>query len=316
MNTSDIVKMCFLIIFLLVVMVPTLYGIMRAKRDTKKRYNHMLCNLKDEIQSYKTIIKNDSELIELRKKVNKVFVKNVDLELYKSTLVKKILNNYDSSLIYDINLGINENDYRLAGFKDSNSYQFYSSRKSSLKGNSIIASGRLNDSLEVYISDNAVRGKISDKDYIIANVALFNKRDNARNINFNGPVAILDLNKNVDFNLSVIDNRLKINDDNYVEIDNPSFEQYYDVFTTDKVKTMQLLTPSLTTKILDLLKKYNFYFEIKIIHNKIYLRFYTDEFLCFNLRKIEDQAINLVMNINIINGIKDIFSELLKEIER
>lgn len=58
-----------------------------------------------------------------------------------------------------------------------------------------------------------------------------------------------------------------------LEMDSSEFEQIYDVFSDDKIKTMQILTADVMQLLVDFRIKYSMYPEITIKDNKVYLRF-------------------------------------------
>ena len=60
-----------------------------------------------------------------------------------------------------------------------------------------------------------------------------------------------------------------------VILDNQSFEKYFNVFSKDRMLTMQVLTPQVMDRMFEFIKKNFTNFEIIIKENKIHFKFYT-----------------------------------------
>lgn len=212
---------------------------------------------------------------------------------YKQHVIDVALKDYDSNLVYTSNSGISSEEYRYAHFE---SYDRYHS-EDLIKGNL--------DGLPFVISDVHTEDRREDSDGDTYYVTLFH-----------GPVAILTLEKPTNIQVSIIDNTLHIGTgDTYLEMDNPEFEKYYDVYTDDKVKAMRFLTPSVTNKLLDLRNKYDVHFEVKLLDQLVYFRFHIGELFVPNAKDTRKEAMDIALYFEILNGIKEVMKEINNSIE-
>ena len=118
------------------------------------------------------------------------------------------------------------------------------------------------------------------------------------------------------FDLIISDNTLKIYDRDYIEIDNPEFEKYFDVSTTDRIAAMKILTPAVTSKLLELKNNFGFFFEMRILNNVIIFRFMADNLFEPNPLDIRKEAIGIARYFEIINGIKEVMHEVLEAVKK
>ena len=207
----------------------------------------------------------------------------------KDKFMKAALKEYDSELTYFPTGCIPEPQYKMAKF----------------------------ESYDRYHSEDRINGKINGYDFIMADVHVEDRREDSDGDTyyvtlFNGPVAILTLPEYINLNLSIVNNRIKLfGGGTRVEIDNPEFEEIYDVFSEDQVTTMRVLTPSVTTKILDLYRKYEFHFEVKVLNNQLYFRFHCGNLFEANPNDIDTEAIGVALYFEILDGIKEIMEEII-----
>lgn len=212
---------------------------------------------------------------------------------YKQHVIKLALQDYDKNLVYSPDQGISSEEYRYAHFE---SYDRYHS-EDKITGNL--------DGLPFVISDVHTEDRREDSDGDTYYVTLFN-----------GPVAILTLEKPTNIQVSIIDNSLKLfSGDTYLEMDNPEFEEFYDVYSNDKIKAMRFLTPSVTNKILDLRNKYDVHFEIKLLDQLVYFRFHIGELFVPNSSDTRKEAMDIALYFEILNGIKEVMKEVNNSIE-
>ena len=57
-----------------------------------------------------------------------------------------------------------------------------------------------------------------------------------------------------------------------IKLDSSEFEKFFDVYSSNEIITMQILTADVMELLIDLQKKLNNYFEITIKNNHIYIR--------------------------------------------
>lgn len=215
-------------------------------------------------------------------------------KMFKESVITNALKEYDSNLTYNPTGVFPESTYRMARF----------------------------ESYDRYRSEDEIRGFIDGKEFIMADVHTQREhRDKDGHTSyttvFRGQVALLHLPNTIGFDISVVNNTIKLfSGDTHVEIDNPTFEEHYDVFTSDKIKAMKILTPAVTNKMLDLNNKYGFKFELKIISNQVFFRFYADNLFEPNAADIKAEATGIALYFEILNGIKDMMNELLEAIKK
>ena len=206
---------------------------------------------------------------------------------YKNDIVKKAIESYDPNLRYFPHKGISREKYRFANF----------------------------EIFDRYYSEDLIEGTILNQPFVMSDVRTSNVShdENRRETTiFEGSVAYVNLNKNINCFIYIIDNKLKIfNNDYHMTIDNETFEKKYDVYSDNQVLAMRILTPSVTNSIIDLEKKTGIYTEIKIYHDIVYFRFYTDNMFQPIIFNVGLEAKNLALSIQLLMGIKDIISNIL-----
>lgn len=219
--------------------------------------------------------------------------KNSYSDSYKEKIVQFALKEYDDNLEYYPTGCIPEEQYEIADFENYD--RFY--------------------------SEDRINGTILGHNFIMADVHVEDRREDSDGDTtyvtlFNGPVAIVQLPKSIDFELSIENDSIKLfNRKKIVEIDNPDFEEIYDVYTNDKVKAMVVLTPAVTNRMLDLYNKYGFVFEFKFVKNYMYFRFHSGSLFVPNANSPMDEAVGVARYFEIIDGIKDIMKGVIESTE-
>jgi len=133
------------------------------------------------------------------------------------------------------------------------------------------------EKFDQYYSNHKIVGVTGNNQFEIANIYTKKevKKGELYTPLFTGVVALIKLNKSIDTTIDITPQKIK-KEENFIAIDNLEFEKFFDVYGLDEIKTISFLTPDVTTKILDLKKLVDFEFEIKIINNNLFIRFYTD----------------------------------------
>ena len=213
---------------------------------------------------------------------------------YKLNIMKKAIKEYNPNLEYFPNGSILEPFYRQAHFENYDRYH----------------------------SEDKITGTINNNEFVMADVHVQDKRKDSDGNTyyvtlFRGPVAITTLPEYVNLNLSIVNNKLTTRYDSApkIEIDNLIFEDVYDIFSNDQITAMRILTPAITNKILDLYRKYDFKFEVKIQNNLLFFRFHCGQLFVPNIKDIEDEVINITQYFEILNGIEEMMTEFMKAIE-
>lgn len=88
-------------------------------------------------------------------------------------------------------------------------------------------------------------------------------------------IATIHMNKNVDEEIRISKNKVILKNKNNVLMDSTEFERYFDVYSSNKILTMQFLTTDVLSLITDFYQKYKINMEIVIREDKIYIGFDT-----------------------------------------
>ena len=124
------------------------------------------------------------------------------------------------------------------------------------------------------------------------------------------------MNKDLGCFINIVNNRIKLfSRDKYITIDNEAFEKIYDVFTDDKIKAMRLLTPDVTSKMIDLYNETGIYCEVKVSANVLYIRLYTGALFNFSFSNPEKEAIMVGKSLAVIDSVFKVMENFIKEVE-
>lgn len=175
---------------------------------------------------------------------------------------------------------------------------------------------------DTYHSEDLIKGKIHECPFSMAEVHTQDRYtdsdgDTHYRTLFRGTFAVIDLNKDFGSWVNIVNNKIKIfSRDNYISLENTDFENIYDVFTGDKIKAMRLLTPDVTTRMIDIYNETGLYFEIKIVNKIMYIRLYTSALfeLGFSNPLKESKRIGSCMAV--IDSVFKITENFINELER
>lgn len=95
---------------------------------------------------------------------------------------------------------------------------------------------------------------------------------------FNGLFTWIETHKDIKncIRINMNDNNVIYNaDEQYVRMDHQRFEEVFDVFCSDKILAVRILTADIMEDIIEFYEKYKIIFEICYKNNKVYMRFYT-----------------------------------------
>ena len=221
-----------------------------------------------------------------------IISKRNDKAIFNNVL-PKVLNRFNSDIIYDHYKKMDRNVYREARY----------------------------ESFDRYSSDDYITGKVHNCPYEMAEVHTERRHTDSKGRThystiFHGMFAKITLSKSFDGYLSIVNNKIKLfNRDQYITIDNEAFEKIYDVFTDDKIKAMRLLTPDVTTKMIDLYNETGIYCEVKIMNNLLYIRLYTGAFFNLSFSNAEKEALMVGKSLPVIDSVFKIMENFIKEVE-
>lgn len=327
----DFIPLIIVAVILLTMCFSIIFGSINGIKKKKKRdevYSKVKLEKASDIQTYVNMLKNNKDLEEKRKKYNncKFYILLIIIivglicfvtkwfhpliaivviivsaaiiaiaeagytKIYKEQVIASILKNYDKDLNYMPENGIKKDIYRIAKF----------------------------ESFDRYSTEDLIVGQICGLEFALADVHTeIETTDSDGNTSystvFRGPVAVVELNKLKDLVINISDNDSKLfKGKEYVELDNQMFEDKYDVFTNNDVVAMRILTPTLTTKILEMHDKFGFFFEIKLIDGLVFFRFHSDTLFNPSPSDIEKEATDIAFYFNMLDGMKNIMEEIIK----
>lgn len=246
------------------------------------------------ILKYKNIILKNKTLKDIVKEYGySIFVKEKYNKEFRSEIIKNVLKEYDSSLIYTSDKGIAESDYKQANF----------------------------DSFDYFLSEDLIEGYIGDIPYLISevktdtNLICAGKSETVSL--FHGLVAKMELPKNLDSYISILYSGLKTyTNDFYCLVDNPNFQKRHDVYSNNEGQAMQILSLNVTNIILDLEEKMRVCFEIKIINNLVYIRFQTADIFKTDIYNLETEAHNIAEYLLMLEGTKKVLKVILDTVNK
>lgn len=216
-------------------------------------------------------------------------------EIFKKYVIKTLVTEYSENLNYSQYNGIVPSVYRDADFEFFDKY----------KSEDLIW-GTLEDGCKFKMSDVHTQKKEVDE----------NGNTSYRTL-FRGLFAELEFNNYIAGKIKIRKNKIKILElvEN-IKMDSGEFEKIYDVYGTDKIITMQILTSDTMQMLIDFKEQYKIAAELTIKRNKLYIRFATGNMFESNLF---DEALNydtLKKYYDTINFTVEIAGRLLKNIKQ
>jgi len=180
--------------------------------------------------------------------------------LYKNNIVSRFVKLVNESLTYTPNSEKNGplvDEYKAANFDDKSFNNLYN-----------------DDNSEGYIEDNIY---IKANDIRVEKIYGGGRYESVDEL-FKGIFASTKTNKNINSFIKISKNKHHIFDNDYkVQMDDSTFEKYFDVYSEEKLLTMRILTSDIMTSLMDFYRKYELEFEIIFRNDTIYLRFFTGE---------------------------------------
>ena len=159
---------------------------------------------------------------------------------------------------------------------------------------SIYKEGKYEKYENKYYSDDYVEGKIDDK-YLIKMAEITTKYNNKGNnpkddvTIFSGLFAKIDIGKSINNELRIELNKT-IQNNKRLEMDSEEFEEYFDVFSTNKIIGMQILTHDIMDMLVNFRNQYKILFDILIINDSMYIRLHVGNM--FEAELSSDSVIN------------------------
>lgn len=178
-------------------------------------------------------------------------------EIYKTEVIKGLIKTYDDKLFFDSKYGISLSDYNMSKF-DNNFNEYHSEDR---------IFGRFDDESDIQLAEVKTE-----------RVETYNENGHTEKHSyetFSGLYGVVKLKRNLLTEINIYGNSHGNRfDKDRIEMDSAEFEEYYDLFTKDKILALKIFTPELIEKFNELKRehpKYNF--ELKIENERIYFRF-------------------------------------------
>lgn len=193
---------------------------------------------------------------------------------YKTKVIKDFLSIFNETITYKSDYGINEMFYIDAEFQKKSIY-----------------------SSEIYSSEDAIYGNLkNDCFFVMAQVIT---RDSTSrdyygdDVLFCGMFSMIQVPKPFNVTLylrrdmkdkSFMEKAFRLDlpfDDLRVEVDSQEFEKMFDVYCSDKIVAMQLLTADVMQLLVDFQNEMNMEYEVTVKNNRMYIRFMSGSIFDF-----------------------------------
>lgn len=172
-------------------------------------------------------------------------------EIYKKEIITKLVSSYDENLQFDSTAHMEKIDYMLAEFERFD--HFYS--------NDLIY-GKIDGIIDFKLGD--VRTEDVDHD---------SDGHKTRTTLFRGLFSVEKLNKDINTTIKIrLDKFFKLPNKSMLSMDSQEFEKYFDVYSTDKILAMRILTSDIMDYMLAFVKENKLKFEITIKKSQVYIR--------------------------------------------
>lgn len=215
--------------------------------------------------------------------------------IFKEGIIKTLVKEYDEHLDFQSERGISRAIYSKGEFER---FDIFSSED--------LITGKLEGKYKINMAEVHTQDKQTDSDGDTHYVTLFH-----------GLFAEIEMEKTVFAKLKLRKNELKIFGENRgrIELDSGEFERIYDVYSTDKIIAMQLLTSDIMQMFIDFKEEYKITPEITLKENKLYIRFYTGNmFEAIIMKKALDYT-TLLKYYDTIKFTLNITKQFIKNIE-
>ena len=219
-----------------------------------------------------------------RKRYNSVF---------KTKVIKKFIKEYSKDLDYRPTMGMPQVTYAKGMFETYDNYYSEDLIMGALEGGYPIKMAEVKTEIETTDSEG----------------------DKTTHTLFHGLFAEVQLGKMINANMKIRRNNISLFNKKYrVEMDSSEFEKFFNVYATNKIITMQLLTSDIMELLMNFVKQNRIVPEITLEGSKFYIRFHTgDVFEAKLMKKALDYG-TLKKYFDIINFTLTLTEKFLKNI--
>lgn len=223
---------------------------------------------------------------------------------FKNKIIKQLIKSFDDTLEYKTQEGIDSTIYCEAQFEEYNVYN-----------SSELITGKINRSCEMNIAEVTAMYQVKNR-----------KGNTITKTSFSGLFAQIETPKIFDTTLYI---RKDIKDTTFLgqfkklpfdelrtQLDSQDFEKIFDIYASDKIVAMQLLTTDIMELMIEFYNQMNIDFEITIKNNFIYIRFHSgNNFEIVPLNKFALDRDNIYENYRILDFVFELTNKLVKLID-
>lgn len=189
-------------------------------------------------------------------------------EIFKKIVIEKLINNFYNNVEYFPNKEMPERIYKEVKYERYNKY--YSDD---------YIEAKINNMYDI----NMAEVKVQQEDTSVDSNGNVQTKTTTK---FHGIVTKILIDKSIQSELKIEQNRKIVFSKKRLEMDSSEFEKYFDVYATNHIIGMQLLTADIMEELVEFLNKTNLKYDIVIKNNYIYLRFHCGKvFESGNLKK-------------------------------
>ena len=186
---------------------------------------------------------------------------------FKTKVIKALLNSFNENIEYSPTYGISSNSYNEAEFEKYDVYRAEDLMKGTLKNN-------CNFEMSEILTKDVYTDSDGYNHYSTLFCGMFAKIETPKL--FNARLYLRKDRKDKNIIRRVITGKLPF--DNFrVDLDSQEFEKYFDVYCTDKIIAMQLLTADIMQLLVNFQEEMDMEYELTIKNNFIYIRFMSGE---------------------------------------
>lgn len=213
---------------------------------------------------------------------------------YKQTVITALIKEYCEKLNYNQSMGISPYTYQKGQFE---SFDVFSSEDS--------ITGILPQGYKIQMSEVHTQSKHRDSKGRTHYTTLFH-----------GLFAEVEIGKNLNNHIKIRKNTIKIFDSKErIEMDSGEFEKIYDIYTKNKIETMQLFTSEILQMFVDFKNENKVTPELTIVNDNLYIRVETGNVFEANMFKEALDYSTLKNYYDTIDFTLGITEKLLKNIK-
>lgn len=223
-----------------------------------------------------------------------VYIITKDKKVIYEEILPKIIGEYMEGLKYNHAKGMTEKSYRDSGF----------------------------GKFTYFHSEDLIKGSVFGTDFMLSEVLVQDdtrvyQRKSFENNFFKGTFAEVNLKKAYNGDLSICSKKLRLfRNNSLLFVDNTEFDQLFDAFASNHVYALSLLTPDVTSKMVDLYNETGILAEYRLLQNKLYIRFFTENIFAFRFSTAKREAKLIGGFLALLDGMVNIIYNIANEVER